>query len=110
MSIEKQIESVEEKVEDRSLAYEILQELKESGRRWQRAFFAVLILLGLTIAGFVWLWNQYDTVSSVEATGIYAAGNNNLVTSQDVSEETWKLFMEWMNENGYSKGDENQNP
>ena len=88
---------IESAREENSLAMSILQELKESGRRWQRAFFAVLILLALTIAGFLWYLHQYDYVSTVEATGIYAAGNTNFVTAQDVSDETWALFMEWLN-------------
>lgn len=61
--VQRAVGAVAEKIEERSLALEILQELKESGRRWQRAFFAMLILLALTIGAFIWYLAQYDYVS-----------------------------------------------
>lgn len=114
MSIEKQIESVEEKVEDRSLAYEILQELKQSNKNWRNAFFAMLIALMLTIAGFLFYLYQYDYVSSYEysATGVNAIiDNEGNVIAQDIPDDKLLQVLEILNNgNGKEISDPNQNP
>ena len=61
--VQKAVDEVAGKVEERSLAYEILQELKESNRWWRNAFFAMLAALILALAGFLWYISQYDYIS-----------------------------------------------
>lgn len=110
MDIEEKVEAIEEKANDRSLAYEILQELKQSSKRWCNAFFTVLILWALTIGGFLWYLNQYDYTSSIEATGIFTAvDQSGNIVAQDVTADQWDLFMEWMNGNGSNKNNQNTN-
>lgn len=107
MDIEEKVDAIEEKIEDHSLAYEILVELKQSNKNWRNAFFAMLIALVLTITGFLLYLNQYDFTSNVEATGVYTAvmgDGSGTIIAQDVTPEQWELFMEWLN--GQSKSNE----
>lgn len=52
-----------EDMSEKSLAVELLTEVKAQSKRWAIAFFTVLFLWFATICGFVWLWNQYDFAS-----------------------------------------------
>ena len=61
--VQKAVDEVAEKVEEKSLAYEILVELRTNCRRWFIAFVVVLLLWFATIGGFVWYISQYDYVS-----------------------------------------------
>lgn len=45
---------------EKSLALEILEEVKLQSKRWMVAFFVVLGLFAATIGTFVWYINQYD--------------------------------------------------
>lgn len=113
MELEKKVDEISERMNDHSLAYEILQELKESGRRWQRAFFAMLILLALTIGGFLVYLGQYDYVSTTtyEATGVYTLidtyGN---VISEDITPEMLEAAKELAQIYGEHKDNQNTNP
>lgn len=46
--------------EEKSLALEILEEVKAQSNRWMAAFFVALGLWAATIAGFIWYIYQYD--------------------------------------------------
>lgn len=108
MDIEKKIENIQEKVEDRSLAMEILKELRQSNRNWRNAFFAMLIALMLTVGGFLWYLNQYDFTSSVEAIGVYTAvDKSGNIVAKDLSDEQFQMFMEWLN--GQDKNNKDKN-
>jgi len=114
MNIEQKIDKVENEVEkaerdiDHSWAWEMLQMTK----RINTWLCSIIIALIVVVVGQYCLYTyerlQYEYTTSIEATGVYAAGNSNLVTSQDVSEETWKLFLEYMEWlDGNSQSDEN---
>lgn len=45
---------------EKSLALEILEEVKLQSKRWMVAFFVILGLWAATIGTFVWYINQYD--------------------------------------------------
>lgn len=51
------------KKEEKSLAMELLEELKRQNKRLVVALFVVIALWAATIGGFVWYLNQYDFVS-----------------------------------------------
>ena len=109
--VQKAIDEVTEKVEERSLAMEILVELRTNCKRWFAAFMIVLFLWAATIIGFLWyqsLWD-YTTTSTYEANGIYALiDSNGNILAQDVSQEQLDAFAEWWNANGNSQTDNNQ--
>lgn len=48
------------KITENDLAIEIFRELKTQNKRWCKAFFTILILWFITIAGFLWYINQFD--------------------------------------------------
>jgi len=105
---ENDLERLEGQIEGINFATEILTQLKETIKR---QWITILILAILLFASnMIWLyaWQSYDYVSSVEATGVYTAVNQsgNIVTS-DITEEQWKAFMEWIN--GNDENNKNQN-
>lgn len=51
------------KKEEKSLAMELLEELKRQNKRLIVALFVVITLWAATIGGFMWYLNQYDFVS-----------------------------------------------
>lgn len=105
-NIDEKIEKVEEKIENINFATEILAQMKDTIKR---QWILIVILIGaLFVSNMVWLYvfNQYEYSTTIDATGIYTAvdQSGNIIT-QDVTEEQWKLFMEWMN--GNSQSDQN---
>ncbi len=96
----------ENKVEkqDKSLALEMLEELKEQSKRWFRAFIVMVCVEVATIAGFIWYLYQYDFTSTIEQTGVYtlidSSGN---VISADIQPEQINEILEIIN-NGNGKG------
>lgn len=89
--------------EEKSLALELLEELKRQNKRLVVALFTVLFLWFATIGGFVWYLNQYDFTGSVEQTGFYTfSDSNGNVISSDISEEQMKEILEIIN--GKNKG------
>lgn len=104
-SIKSDIERVEETVNDRSLAYEILKDLRRTTKYLWIALFIVLALWAATIAGFLLYMNQYDYSTTIEANGVYAiVDSNGNIISQDVTPEQWEAFTEWWKVNGEYKG------
>lgn len=94
--------------EEKTLAMEMLGELKEQSKRWFRAFLVVVAVEVLTIGGFIWYLNQYDFISTVEQTGIYTlTDSNGNVISADLTPEQIEKIMEIIN-NGKDESDENQ--
>lgn len=63
LDIEEKVEVLEEKINDHSAAYKILQQLRIDSKRWFWALIAVLVLWAATIGGFLWFINQYDYIS-----------------------------------------------
>ena len=69
----------------------------------KRQFWLIVgLAAALVISNMIWLYvfQSYDYVSEyqVDATGIYTqADNSGHIIVQDVSDETWGLFMEWLN-------------
>lgn len=79
-------------MDDKTLATELLHELKASGTRWFYAFIIILVLWFATIAGFLWYISlpseEYEVTQD-------SAGNNNTMigvgdygTPNSESEET----------------------
>lgn len=101
-------DNVNEK-EEKTLAMEMLSELKEQSKRWFRAFLVMVAVEVLTIGGFIWYLNQYDFVSTTEQTGIYtlidSQGN---VISSDITPEQVKEIMEIIS-NGKDQSNQDQN-
>lgn len=95
--------------EEKTLAMEMLGELKEQSKRWFRAFLVMVAVEVLTIGGFIWYLNQYDFISTVEQTGIYtlidSQGN---VISSDITPDQVKEIMEILND-GKDTDNEKQN-
>lgn len=108
--VEKRIVQIEEKVNDRSLAYEILSELKQTIRRLWIVILALAFVIVIQFCINTYERLQYDYTSSVDAIGMYTAVDHsgNIVT-QDVSPEQWDQFLEWMEVNGESKSIQKQN-
>lgn len=95
--------------EEKTLAMEILGELKEQSKRWFRAFLVMVAVEVLTIGGFIWYLNQYDFISTVEQTGIYTlTDSNGNVISADLTPEQIEKIMEIIND-GKDESDENKN-
>lgn len=101
-------DNVKEK-EDKTLAMEMLSELKEQSKRWFRAFLVMVAVEVLTIGGFIWYLNQYDFISTVEQTGIYTLSDSQgNVISSDITPEQVKEIMEILND-GKDEDNEKQN-
>lgn len=95
--------------EEKTLAMEILGELKEQSKRWFHAFIVMVVVEVLTIGGFIWYLNQYDFISTVEQTGIYTlTDSNGNVISADITPEQIEKIMEIIND-GKNESDENKN-
>lgn len=81
--VEEKVEKLEQVVNERSFAYDLLVEFKALNKRM---FIIILVLLGLwagTVGGFIWYLNQYDfTSTTIEADqdgeGINIAGGGNI--------------------------------
>lgn len=71
------------------VAYEMAERRHERRERRHWIAHAVeMALLAFTVGAFVWLWNEYDTVSTIEASGLYAlADSNGNVISSDIPVE-----------------------
>lgn len=95
--------------EEKTLAMEMLSELKEQSKRWFRAFLVMVVVEVLTIGGFIWYLNQYDFESSIEQNGVYtlidSQGN---VISSDITPEQIEKIMEIVND-GKNQNDAKQN-
>lgn len=65
------------KKEEKSLAMELLEELKRQNKRLIVALFVVIALWASTIGGFIWYLNQYD-FSSYEVNS-QDGGNANFI-------------------------------
>lgn len=108
----KKTEPTREQCTERSLASEVLQELKLGCKRLWIALLIVVILWAVTIVGFVWYQSQWDysTTSTYEANGIYAlidsSGN---IIAQDVTQEQMDAFTKWWEVNGDSQKNDNTN-
>lgn len=101
-------DNVKEK-EEKTLAMEMLSELKEQSKRWFRAFLVMVAVEVLTIGGFIWYLNQYDFISTVEQTGIYTLSDSQgNVISSDITPEQVKEIMEILND-GKDEDNEKQN-
>ena len=101
-------DNVKEK-EDKTLAMEMLGELKEQSKRWFRAFLVMVAVEVLTIGGFIWYLNQYDFISTVEQTGIYTLSDSQgNVISSDITPDQVKEIMEILND-GKDTDNEKQN-
>lgn len=92
--------------EEKSLAMEMLGELKEQSKRWFRAFLVMVAVEVLTIAGFIWYLYQYDFTSTIEQSGVYtlidSSGN---VISSDITPEQINEILEIIN-NGKDQNDQ----
>lgn len=85
--------------EEKTLAMEMLSELKEQSKRWFRAFLVMVAVEVLTIGGFIWYLNQYDFISTVEQTGIYTLSDSQgNVISSDITPEQIEKIMEIIND------------
>lgn len=95
--------------EEKTLAMEMLSELKEQSKRWFRAFLVMVAVEVLTIGGFIWYLNQYDFISTVEQTGIYTLSDSQgNVISSDITPEQIEKIMEIIND-GKDENNEKQN-
>ena len=67
------------------VVYEMSERRHERRERkhWIAHAVAAALIALITLA-YVWLWNQYDTVSSTEATGLYAMVESPSVISSDI--------------------------
>lgn len=74
---------------------------------WERIVWAAV--LAITVIAFVWLWNQYDYLSSNELSGVYnlvdSEGN---VISSDIAPDDVIRILEELN-SGENQKDANQN-
>lgn len=64
--------------ESKSIAFELLQEVRVQTKRWMFAFFAILFLWAATIGGFIWFLNQYEFESYSQD----GSGYNNINTGE----------------------------
>lgn len=71
------VDDIAEKEDNKSLAMELLQELKRQNKRLVVALFTVLVMWLITIVGFMWYLNQYDFVSYDVISG--EGGNANYI-------------------------------
>ena len=99
-------DNVNEK-EEKTLAMEMLSELKEQSKRWFRAFLVMVAVEVLTIGGFIWYLNQYDFESTIEQNGVYtlidSQGN---VISSDITPEQVESIMEIISNGKYQNDTE----
>ncbi len=75
--------------------------------RWLCVAWAASVII--IVGAFVWLWNQYDYSSSIEANGVYnlVDSEGNVITS-DISPDDVIRILETL-DNGEGKGNTNQN-
>lgn len=86
------------KKEDKSLAMELLEELKRQNKRLITALFIVIGLWTATILAFLLYLNQYDFSGSVEQTGVYTfSDSQGNVISSDITTEQMKEILEVIN-------------
>ena len=73
---------------EKSLALEILEEVKLQSKRWMVAFFVILGLWAATTTGFVLFLNQYEFESySQDGSGynnIYTGGQGDVINGAEV--------------------------
>lgn len=74
------------KKEEKSIAMELLEELKRQNKRLVVALFVVITLWATTIGGFVWYLNQYEFESYAQDGSGY--NNINTGTQGDVNNGT----------------------
>lgn len=109
--VKKEAEELKNEIEGKSIAMSLLRELKAVNKRLNRIIIGLLIVLAVCNVAWVWLWQQYDYVStsSYEANGIYALiDSNGNIVSQDITPETWEAFTKWWEVNGISQKDDNE--
>lgn len=102
--------ALEQSIQLNKIQADLLREKHKTNRMPWIALFVTLVILFATNVAWMILWNQYDTVSSYEANGIYAlidsSGN---IIAQDVTDEQLQAFKEWWEINGSSQSDKNPN-
>lgn len=97
------------KREEKSLAMELLEELKRQNKRLITALFIVISLWTATIGAFLLYLNQYDFSNSVEQTGVYTfSDSQGNVISSDITAEQMKEILEVIN-NGENQSNEKEN-
>ncbi len=60
MPNDNEVKKEDKNISEKSIAMELLMEIRLQTKRWMIAFFTVVILWFATIVGFVWYLNQYD--------------------------------------------------
>lgn len=126
MCIENIKENIKEKMEEKKqnitdglpqdiatvpyVVYEMAQRRNEKRefKHWIAHIIAAFMIL-LIVGVFVWLWNQYDTVSSVEATGVYALvdSSGNLI-SADIPTDKIPEILKLLEENEKNGNSQNK--
>ncbi len=98
MPNDNEVKQEDKNISEKSIAMELLMEIRLQTKRWMIAFFTVVILWFATIVGFVWYLNQYDFTSTVEQTGLYTfSDSNGNVISSDITDEQMKEILEIIN-------------
>lgn len=102
--------ALDQSLELNKIQADLLKEKHKSNRvPWIMAVIT-LFLFFVTNCIWIWLWNQYDTVSSYEANGIYAIiDSDGNILAQDVTQEQLDAFTEWWELNGDSQSDKSTN-
>lgn len=101
-------EALDQSLELNKIQAGMLKEKEKTNRSPWIAFFVTLGILFLTNCAWMLLWNQYDTMSSYEANGIYALiDSNGNILAQDITQEQLDAFKDWWEINGKRQSEEN---
>ena len=75
LKVEQKLNKVEKKIDENTLAMEMLRELKKSSKRWFIAFIVVLVMLFATNIGWMIYEGQFEIVTETEETIVDSEDN-----------------------------------
>lgn len=94
--------------EEKSIAMDILGELKEQNKRLMRIIAGLMTMIALIIGGFLLYLYQYDFSGTIEQNGVYAiVDSDGNVISSDIDEEQMKEILKIINGKSESNKKEN---
>lgn len=84
--------------EEKSIAMDILGELKEQNKRLMRIIAGLMTMIALIIGGFLLYLYQYDFSGTIEQNGVYAiVDSDGNVISSDITPEQMEDILKIIN-------------
>lgn len=94
--------------EEKSIAMDILGELKEQNKRLMRIIAGLMVMVTLIVGGFLIYLYQYDFSGTIEQSGVYTlVDSNGNVISSDITSEQMEDILKIIN--GENKNNQKEN-